>query len=90
MQITPKTKSPAELRINALLQNMLASNGKTVRHEGQVYVIRASKFGRTVLAEAEPIKQSKPNAGYEGIDLFNGLNALARELRSLVERGLVS
>lgn len=63
---------------------ILSANGKTVRHNGQVFLIRTASLARFTLADAEPLPQ-----GGAVINLF-GRDKLAKELRSKVEAGLVS
>jgi hypothetical protein len=60
---------------------ILVANNATVRHRGQVYLVRAQQLGRITLADAEPIPQ-----GGKPINLFDNTR-LSKDLRALVESG---
>jgi len=72
-----------KIKSNPLNPRILASNNKTVRHEGQVYRIVSNTLGETILAEAHPFTKGEP------VNLFAG-NKKAKAIRKLVEMGLVS
>ena len=65
-------------------KTILVANGRTVKHEGQLYFIRATTLGSTILAAAEPIPQ-----GGALIDIFDK-TPTARAIRKLIESRLVS
>lgn len=63
---------------------ILAANNRTLRHDGQTYLIRCQALGRTMLADAEPIPQ-----GGQPVNLFTRTK-LATELRDKIEIGVFS
>lgn len=63
---------------------ILAANNRTVRLDGQAYIVRAQKLGTSVLADFEPMPQ-----GGTPTSLF-ARTVTARNVRDLVEGGLFS
>lgn len=69
-------------------QNLLNSNYKTVRHNGKVYRLFVQKLGGMLLANFQELDATNKLVG----ELFNLFDrkSLSREVRNLVEEGLVS
>lgn len=65
-------------------EKLLKAHNKMVRFGGQVYRIIACQLGGRVLADAEP------TTGGERINLVKTRSTLGKQLRSLVDLGLVS
>jgi hypothetical protein len=75
------------MKTNSLKQNnskILAANNRTVKVNGQVYLIRVQTLGPMILADAEPLPQ-----GGIPINIFNK-TVLAKSIRDDVEKGLFS
>jgi hypothetical protein len=75
-----------KLKSNPNNQIILTAHNRRVRHNGYTYIVRAQKLGSSILADAE-IMPNKNNTPL--VNLFDR-SQLSKELRSLVEHGLVS
>jgi len=73
-----------KIKSNPNNAKIFAANGKTLRHDGMTFLVRAQKLGPVILADAECFHPKMPL-----INLF-GKDKLARELRKIVEVGAVS
>lgn len=65
-------------------EKLLKAHNKLVRFGGQMYRIIACQLGGRILADAEPV------AGGDRINLVKTRSTLGKNLRNLVDMGLVS